>query len=135
MIGVGDPNGVQITFPEELGRYVQLGNADRTHLSKLDEETLTKIALEGNGGYTRSTPDNSDIDQLTDLIMKLATRDVGSDVRLRLVNRYQWPLGVAAACFAAEGVWLAVLPALRARRSRRAANVAQSGEETANVQA
>jgi Ca-activated chloride channel family protein len=135
VIGVGDPNGVEIKFPEDLARYVQLGNADKTHLSRLDEDTLTKIALEGNGGYTRSTPDNSDIDQLTDLIAKLATRDVGSDVRLRLVNRYQWPLGLAIFCFAAEGAWLAILPVLRARRARRAQQTLRTEQEAANVQA
>ncbi|MBI5092356.1 MAG: VWA domain-containing protein [Candidatus Hydrogenedentes bacterium] len=129
VIGVGDPNGVEIKFPEDLERYVQVRDADRTHLSKLDEETLTKIALEGNGGYTRSTPDNSDIDQLTDLIAKLATRDVGSDVRLRLVNRYQWPLGLAILCFAAEGLWLTVLPILRARRTRQPQTSRERQEE------
>ena len=94
-------------------------------MSKLDEETLSRIAIEGRGGYTRSTPGNSDVDQIYGLIEQLSSRGVDSDIRFQLVNRYQWPLAVAIICFLAEGIWLVVLPHLRARR---AADAAKTGD-------
>lgn len=132
VIGVGDPNGTEITLPDWMGRYVNTQDAGKPHLSKLDEETLSKVAISGKGGYIRSTPDNSDIEQIYDYIKQLTAYTASSDVRLRLVNRYQWPLALAIVCFAGEGVWIAVMPRLRARRLRRgvtAANEAASSGE------
>jgi len=51
----------------------------------------------------------------------LTARSVSSDIRLRLVNRYQWPLALAIVFFAGEGTWLAVLPWVRRWRMRREA--------------
>ncbi|HNR34057.1 MAG TPA: hypothetical protein PKO36_02680, partial [Candidatus Hydrogenedentes bacterium] len=81
----------------------------------------SKIAIAGKGGYIRSTPDNSDINQIYDYINKLTAYTASSDVRLRLVNRYQWPLGLGILCFAGEGIWLAIMPWLRMRRLRNMA--------------
>ncbi len=120
VIGVGDPNGTEITLPEWMGRYIQTPSASKPHLSKLDEDSLMKVATAGKGGYIRSTPDTSDIEQIYDYIQKLAAYRAASDIRLRLVNRFQWPLGVAFLCFAGEGLWLAIMPRIRARRMRRA---------------
>ena len=87
-----------------------------------------RIALEGNGSYSRSTADNRDVEALYTLISQLGSREVTSDLRFRLVNRYQWPLAIAVLCFFAEGVWLVILPWLRSwRTDRRAAG----GEEYA----
>jgi Ca-activated chloride channel family protein len=121
VIGVGDPSGVEITLPEWMERYVPTRGDKKTHLSKLDEDTLSKVALMGKGGYIRSTPDNSDINDIYDYIAKLSARSVSGDVRQRFVNRFQWPLAAAIVCFAGEGVWLVLLPWLRRRRARRAA--------------
>lgn len=113
VIGVGDPRGTEITFTDRFGRRATVMSAGEPHLSKLDEETLGKIALEGRGAYVLTTPDNSDVETIYGLIGQLAAYDVSSDVRLQLVNRYQWPLAAAILCFALEGLWLAVLPWLR----------------------
>jgi Ca-activated chloride channel family protein len=117
VIGVGDPEGTPIELPDWMKQHI--GNKP-PHVSKLDEETLSKVAIAGKGGYVRSTPDNSDIDQIYDYIERLTTYASSSDVRLRLVNRYQWPLGLAIVCFAGEGVWLAAMPLLRTRRAKKA---------------
>ena len=113
VIGVGDPNGTEIKFPDWMGKYVAPKDGGKPHISKLDEETLSKVALMGGGGYVRSTPDNADIKEIYGFIEKLSSRAVSSDVRMRLVNRYQWPLILAILCFAGEGLWLALLPWLR----------------------
>lgn len=126
VIGVGDPNGAEIMLPDWMGRYVKVKDGDKPHLSKLDEETLSKVALAGKGGYVRSTPDNSDIEQVHEYIEKLTAYLASSDVRLRLVNRYQWPLAAAFLCFAAEGLWLAAMPWVRAWRLRQGARAEQA---------
>ena len=110
VIGVGNPQGAEITFTNKFGRRTTAMSAGQPHLSKLDEETLQLIAMEGRGGYIRSTPDNSDIEKIYNLTQQLATTGVSGDIRLQLVNRFQWPLALAIICFAAEGLWLVLMP-------------------------
>lgn len=118
VIGVGDPRGAEIELPEWMGQYARPGASGMKHLSKLDEETLMRVATAGNGAYTRARVDNWDVEQIADRLDALAARHVTSDVRLHMVNRYQWPLAVAVACFAAEGLWLVLLPWMRRWRMR-----------------
>lgn len=126
VIGVGDPNGTEVTFASVQDRYSRGGKAGVTHVSKLDEDTLIRMASSGGGGYVRSTPDNSDVEQIYGHLEQLARHTVSSSLRFRLVNRYQWPLGLAIACFTAEGLWLVILPRLRKWRTRNGG--AQQGE-------
>jgi len=119
VVGVGSPEGAQIRLPDWMGRYTNTRGRTRPHLSRLDEETLQQVALSGQGAYIRSTPDNSDVNLIYDHVQKLTAYSASSDVRLRLVNRYQWPLAVAIICFAGEGLWIALMPWRRAWRLRR----------------
>lgn len=121
VIGVGSPEGAEITIPDWMARERARGGAVRTmtHISKLDEETLIRIAEAGNGPYVAATPDDWDINQIREAMNRLDSRLVESDVRLRLVNRYQWPLAAAILLFAAEGFWLAAMPWVRVWRARR----------------
>ncbi len=116
VIGVGDPRGTNVTY---VNRFVRGDVQEQTHLSRLDERTLQKIALAGGGGYIRSTPNNRDVEEIFGLVQQLFARDVDSDVEQRLVNRYQWPLAVAIACFFTEGVWLVLMPVVTRRRESR----------------
>jgi Ca-activated chloride channel family protein len=113
VIGVGHPEGVEVEYPQWMVPHAEGRRKIEPHLSKLDEETLKRVAAAGSGAYTRAQADNWDIEQIFENLEVLATRDVGSDVRLRMVNRYQWPLLLALACFAAEGVWLVLMPWFR----------------------
>ena len=119
VIGVGDPHGAEIKRPELMGRRGGGQGVAATHHSRLDEETLSKVAIAGDGGYVRSMPDNSDIGQIRDHIEQLAAYSASSELRLRLVNRYQWPLALAVFLFAAEGLWLVIMPYVRAWRLRK----------------
>lgn len=116
VVGVGDPRGTEITYTNRFGSRVQVMDGDKPHLSKLDESTLEKIALEGGGGYIRSTSSNRDIDELDGLIQQLFTNDVTGELTERLVNRYQWPLFLGILCFMLEGAWLVILPFTRKER-------------------
>jgi Ca-activated chloride channel family protein len=119
VIGVGDPEGTEVQLPDWIGRYRTVMDGDKPHLSRLDEDTLSRIAIAGNGAYTRSRVDTWDIEQLYQRFEILSARDTNSDVRLRLVNRYQWPLALAILAFVLEGVWLVLMPWFRYWRLRR----------------
>jgi Ca-activated chloride channel homolog len=119
-IGIGNPDGAVIQMPEWMAAFGRRNEGPATHVSRLDEDTLMKIANAGGGAYVRSQADEWDMDQLYDRFRTLSAREVSSQLRFRLVNRYQWPLALAVACFMAEGLWLALLrPWTRWRRSRR----------------
>lgn len=129
VVGVGDPQGTQITYTNRFGNRVQVMDGDKPHLSQLDEKTLQQIAMEGGGGYIRSTSSNRDIDELNGLIQQMFTQDVSGELTERLLNRYQWPLLLGILCFLLEGAWLVVLPFMRRERDEYAG---VSGEEVAN---
>lgn len=125
VIGVGDAEGAEIPIPNWMtrGKGRETPVRSQTHISKLDEETLIRIAEAGNGPYVAATPDDWDITQVREAMNRLESRLIESDVRLQLVNRYQWPLAAAIVLFAAEGFWVAIMPWLRAwkevRKTRR----------------
>ncbi len=121
VIGVGDPNGAEVRYPAWMARSDADAASRKPHISRLDEETLTKIGVVGKGGYIRSTPDNADVDKIYGRIQELAARSVSGDLRMRLVNRYQWPLAFAFLFFLAEGIWLAAVPWIRVLSARREA--------------
>lgn len=118
VIGVGDPRGTTVTYKNRLARG---DTGDETHVSRLDETALQQLALAGGGGYIRSTASNRDMDEIFGLINQLFAVGVEGEIQNRLVNRYQWPLAGAVACFFGEGIWLVLLPWLGRRRDRRAA--------------
>lgn len=128
VLGVGDPNGAEVLRPNWMGRYSAGSANERIHVSKLDENTLSQIALATSGRYVRSTPDEFDVGRLVEHMGGLAGHSAGSEVRFRLVNRYQWFLLAAIVCFACEGIWLIALPWIRRRRLAKAARL-QGREE------
>ena len=118
VMGVGDPNGAEVELPRNFSRAMEPGSQP-VHLSKLDEDTLIKVATYGSGRYVRLQPDSWDIEQLSQHMGQQAARFIEGDVRSQLVNRYQWPLFAAIAFFMAEGIWLAIMPHIRARREAK----------------
>jgi Ca-activated chloride channel family protein len=119
-IGIGDPEGTRITFPAMVGGMHSLPPDKREHLSKLDEQTLVAMARAGGGVYVRSVASNEDVARIKQELEALKTAARNSELRRRMINRYRWPLSAAFACFAAEGLWIALLPRLRQRRLDRA---------------
>ncbi len=128
VIGVGDPRGTQVTYRNRFAQGVQLSPEEQNHLSVLDEATLQRLAEHGRGGYIRAQADNSDVDEIFELIQQLFAKDVAGDIRRQLVNRYQWPLAAAIVCFASEGAWLVMLPWIRRWRERRRTRVGEEAE-------
>lgn len=118
VIGVGDPRGTSISYTDRFGREIVQFSKDGPHISKLDESALSRIAVAGDGAYIRSTASNADVEQIYGLVETLFARDLEGDVRLQAVNRYQWPLSLAIACFVAEGLWLGIIPWFRRENAR-----------------
>ena len=100
-------------------RYGAVPPSRAPHLSKLDEESLAKIATEGQGTYVRATADDRDVEHIVSAMQSLSSRAVSGELRFNLVNRYQWPLAVAVLCFMLEGLWLVLMPYARDRWQRR----------------
>ena len=110
VLGIGSPEGVEITMPTWMAHGTSTQRGSNTHWSRLDEEKLADIALEGGGVYVRSTLGDEDLNVI-DRELAFLRGGLGDDtVGQRRVNRYRWPLSLAALCFLLEGVWLVILP-------------------------
>ncbi|MDZ4859521.1 MAG: VWA domain-containing protein [Candidatus Hydrogenedentes bacterium] len=130
VLGIGDPDGATVKIPAWMERYLD----EEPHQSRLDEDTLASIAVAGGGAYARSRADAWDIDELHNRFNTLTTRDRSGELRQRMLNRFQWPLGLAVLAFAAEGIWLVLMPWLRWLRMRkRETNSVEGGEYASNV--
>ena len=100
-IGVGGSDGVPI--PEPAGGFKK----DRTGqivLSRLDENTLKKMAVITGGTYVRSVAGDMDLDAIyTDEIRRKMEAETLSSGRKQVwEDRFQWPLALALLCLVAE---------------------------------
>lgn len=119
VLGIGDPEGAEVTLPQWMQRsHYGTGNA-QSHWSVLDEENLAAIARAGGGVYVRSTLSGDDLAVIGRELAALDGYRGTGDPTYRKVNRYRWPLAGAALCFAAEGLWLVLLPSLARARNQR----------------
>ena len=94
-IGVGGPDGAPIPdgqggFKKENGKII---------LSKLDEETLKKIALTTDGAYVRSVSGDMDLEAIykDEIRGGMEARDLEDSRRQEFKDRYQWLVGLAVA--------------------------------------
>lgn len=120
VMGIGDPEGAVVMFPQHLRRFTANQTMPMQHRSQLDEENLIAIAERGGGVYVRSVAHNGDVERIIDEVNYMRARTVSDDLRMSMVNRYRWPLALALFCFAAEGFWLACMPWIRQWRMKRA---------------
>lgn len=122
VLGIGDLKGGEVRLPSWMREYLRSSEAGQPHVSRLDEKTLSEIAVQGGGMYIRSTPDNADVARIRDELQAVAAHRTPGEMRYSLVNRYRWPLSLAIGFFAAEGAWLALMPRIRRRRLAREAH-------------
>jgi hypothetical protein len=109
VLGIGTPDGAQISYPAWMQRYARVPEDQRTRLSKLDEENLSRLAKENGGAYARATADNADVAFLHGEWEQVRA---GPSQRAPVQPGQPLPVALAAAmlCFAAEAVWLALIP-------------------------
>jgi len=112
-IGIGSESGAPVPDPE--GGFKKNAGGSLI-LSKLDEVTLQKIALETGGGYVRSVTGDLDLENiyLEHIKKTMEQKDLQSTRRKRCEERFQWPLFLAVFLVAMEA-WIAE----RKRNSRK----------------
>ena len=100
-IGVGSSDGVPI--PEADGGFKK-DRSGQIVLSRLDENTLKKMAVATGGTYVRSVAGDMDLDAIyTDEIRRtMEAKTVSSGRKQIWEDRFQWPLALALLCLAIE---------------------------------
>lgn len=113
-VGIGTPAGQPIPVRDDKGNVTDYmrDESGQTVMSRLDEETLSQLALRTGGKYFRLSDRDEEIKEISDGIMKLEGADLESQLFRRFQERYYWPLGLALLLFVAE----ALVP--RARRMK-----------------
>ncbi|MFM7203546.1 MAG: VWA domain-containing protein [Myxococcota bacterium] len=111
-IGIGAQEGAPIPAPDGSG-FLRDDNGQLA-MTRLDEETLKKIAVETGGAYVRSTSGDMDLDSiyLQGIRGSLKAADLTSTRQKRWEERFQWPLTLAVLLILLE-------PLLSERGARR----------------
>ncbi len=96
-IGIGTPSGSPIRINGKGRKKVYLKDSKgQLVLSKLDENTLKKIALITGGAYIQSSASGIELDKIyKDRIAKMNKTDLQSTRKKRYESRFQWPLAIA----------------------------------------
>jgi Ca-activated chloride channel family protein len=96
-IGIGTPEGSPIQVTDEQGNSSYLKSRDgQVVLSKLDEDTLKRIALTTGGAYVPASSSGLELDEIySKRIARMEEKDLASTRRKRYEHRFQWPLGLA----------------------------------------
>ena len=96
-IGMGSPAGVPIPMYDAGGRQVDF-KRDRSGnvvLTKLDEETLEKIATLGNGKYFRGTSTQDELDAIYKDVNALQKSQFGTKQFTDFEDQFQYFIGTA----------------------------------------
>lgn len=105
-VGIGSKEGSPIQVQDAEGRMTYLKDrAGNVVLSKLDEETLKRIAYVTGGAYVRATATGLELDVLyRERIATMEQKELESTRQKRYIHRFQWPLALAAAVLIAEAM-------------------------------
>jgi len=114
-VGVGDTRGASIPLETPSGSVDKTGPHGEIVITKLDENTLRKIALAGDGKYRRL--DNSASGrELADIykgIGGMEKKTFEEEYQIHYEERFQWFVGAALLLLAAE----VLIPERRRRKS------------------
>ena len=103
-VGVGTPGGEPIPVLNERGEvsdYVRDAEGQPV-LSRLDEKTLSELALATGGEYFRVSERDEEIEGITSLVMAMEGEDLESQLFTRYRERYYWALAIAIAFLLAD---------------------------------
>ena len=94
-IGIGSPQGVPIPVYTAGGqRSYWKDNTGQTVISKLDENTLQRIAAAGHGSYIRSTDSRTGLDRLFEEIDRMQKQELDARVYSEYEERFQYLFGL-----------------------------------------
>lgn len=97
-IGVGSPDGQPIPFEGGLMK----DKDGEIVVTKLDEETLRKVAKAGNGAYVHAGNDEFGLNPIVDDIARLEDEELGSLVFEEYNEQYMYFFGIALALLVIE---------------------------------
>ena len=100
-IGIGKDGGTPI--PNLEGGGFKKDRSGNVVMTKLDEQSLQKVALETGGSYVRSVSGDLDLEKIYEDIQKSTEeKELKSGRQKRFEERFQWPLILAFFCFFLE---------------------------------
>jgi len=106
-VGIGSTQGVPIPVADDRG--ISSGfKKDRNGgvvMTKLDEITLEKIAVETGGKYYRGTPGESELDKIYEDLSRMEKKSLASQEFAQYEERFQAVLLFTFAILALETVW------------------------------
>ncbi len=102
-IGIGKSSGTPIPAADGSGGFLKDAQGNLV-LSKLDEKTLQKIALETGGAYVRSVTGDMDLEQIyqNEIRGTIEQKELRSTRKKRWEERFQWFIVIGIALLLAE---------------------------------
>ena len=104
-IGIGNVEGAPIPLADPSGGFKK-DSGGRLVLSRLDQVTLEKIALNTGGRYVHSVTGEMDLDAIyrDGIRHGMTAQELGNKKTKKWKERFQWPLLAAIFCLLAEGL-------------------------------
>ncbi len=102
-IGIGTPDGTPVPAADGSGGFMQNRDGNLV-LSRLDEKTLQRIALETDGVYVRSVTGDLDLETIYNGSIKqdIEQKELKSGRMQRWEERFQWFVALGLVCLVAE---------------------------------
>lgn len=96
-VGIGSPEGVPIPVYDDYGRQsgFKQDNSGEVVLTKLDEVSLEKIALQTGGKYYRASGAEQELQKIYEDISKMEKKELGAVRFTQYEDRYQFFLVLA----------------------------------------
>ncbi len=96
-VGIGNPKGEPIPVLDRKGNQVgfKKDESGQVIVTRLDEETLQKVALATGGKYYRATAGEMELEKIFDEITKMEKKELEGTLVTRFDDRFQWPLLLA----------------------------------------
>ena len=96
-IGIGSPAGEPIPITDRNGNKVgyKKDKNGEVIVTKLDEMTLQKIALNTGGKYYNASPGEMELDKVYDDISKMEKKELEGKLLMQYEDRFQYPLALA----------------------------------------
>jgi Ca-activated chloride channel family protein len=106
-VGIGSPQGVPIPESDAAGNRIgfKKDRQGQVVMTRLDDVTLEKIALETGGKYYRASTGEAELTQISDAISKMEKKGLASQQFVQFEDRFQFLIGLAIALLVAEAAF------------------------------